>query len=1249
MMPARTRARFAGSALPLLALAAMYAPLAAQPPRPGGPQRNPLPLRSARTAEFTATEGTWISLDVSPDGRTIVFDLLGDLYTMPVTGGKASPLLTGMAYEVQPRFSPDGESVAFVSDRSGGDNLWTMRLDKTDTTQVSRGNSSLFLSPEWAPDGEYIVVSRSGGLGGSANLFMYHTERASPIAIPGSGPSFPGLAGLKRIGAAFSPDGRYIWYAGTRGDWQYNARLPRYQVYRYDRETGANTLMTSRYGSGMRPAISPDGEWLVYATRYNADTGLRKRNLRTGDEEWLAYPVQRDEQESRAPIDVYPGYAFLPDGSAIVVSYGGGIWNVPMDGSEAVEIPFEVDVELSIGPSVKFDYQIDTTAMVTASQIRSPVVSPGGDRVVFTAFDRLWVRDLPEGEATRLTDDDADASDGPGEFHPQWSPDGTSVAYVTWDDSDGGHIMRVAADGGTPVRLTSTAAMYYNVAWSPDGERIVASRGAARDLMEASGLFFGPMGAEFVWVPAGAAQPSEATVVSPTGTRDVAHFAADDPDRIYAYSPIEGLVSFRWDGTDVKRHLVVRGRQGVAGIASPHPDEWEYLPRRVYPWRKGPDPTDPDPPAEPGAPQPAGLIVLSPEGDRAFVQFGRDIFIVDLAEVGATPPSILLTNLGTSPVPVRKLTDVGGEFPSWAPDGSALHWAMGNVLFTYDLDHVEAEEAEEEETAHARALIRARAMAVSDTLKDKRAEADSIKNADEEVSEELEDEIARLAADSVQVVADSLTARADSIQKAADEIAAKAAAVRGGDVEVLADTTESYEASEREIEVQLPRDIPRGTVALRGGRIITMADADMPDDTTGAPHVIENGVVIVTDNRIVDVGVADSVEIPDSAVEIDVTGKTLVPGYIDTHYHSMWLVPEIHPQEVWQYLATLSYGVTTTRDPQTAFTDILSYTDRVLTGGMTGPRIYSTGPGVFNAENVRNADHAKSILRRYSEYYDTKTLKMYMTGNRQQRQWIIQAARELELMPTTEGGLDFKIDMTHAIDGYPGIEHNLPIAPMYSDVVELFKTSETTNTPTLLVSYGGPFGENYFYATENAHDDPKLNVFVPSANIDTRTRRRGPGAGGSPGPVGWFLEEEHVFPRHGEFVKKMLEGEARAAVGSHGQLQGLGYHWELWAMAAGDASPHDMLRAATILGAEAIGFGKQIGSIEKDKYADIIVLNSNPLDDLRNTVDIRYVMKDGRLYDGMTLDEVYPEERTLERRRPAESDPGSTAAGIRMR
>jgi hypothetical protein len=271
---------------------------------------------------------------------------------------------------------------------------------------------------------------------------------------------------------------------------------------------------------------------------------------------------------------------------------------------------------------------------------------------------------------------------------------------------------------------------------------------------------------------------------------------------------------------------------------------------------------------------------------------------------------------------------------------------------------------------------------------------------------------------------------------------------------------------------------------------------------------------------------------------------------------------------------------------------------------------------------------------------------MYMAGNRQQRQWIIAAAKELGIMPTTEGGLDFKLELTHALDGYPGIEHALPVAPIYQDVVELFKASQTTNSPTLLVSYGGPFGENFFYATEDVHDDARLRTFIPEENLDARTRRRGTGAGGSPGSGGWFLPEEHVFRRHAGFVKRMLEDSARVAVGSHGQLQGLGYHWELRAMASGGLSNHDALRAATVLGAEAIGLAEDVGTLEAGKLADIVVLDDDPLADLRATTSLRWVMKNGRLYDAATLDEVWPRERPLPAQPWQRIAPDGVSAGV---
>jgi hypothetical protein len=451
------------------------------------------------------------------------------------------------------------------------------------------------------------------------------------------------------------------------------------------------------------------------------------------------------------------------------------------------------------------------------------------------------------------------------------------------------------------------------------------------------------------------------------------------------------------------------------------------------------------------------------------------------------------------------------------------------------------------------------------------------------------------------------------------------------------DTTKGYKPDERRIEVTMPRDVPRGTVVLRGGRALTMKDKE----------IIENADIVVRDNRIVAIGPRGQVEVPADARAVDVTGKTLIPGFVDTHYHAQWLIPEIHPGQAWQYLTNLAYGVTTTRDPQTSSTDILSYQDRVDVGGMIGPRIYSTGPGVFINENIRDLNHARSVLKRYSEYYHTNTLKMYMSGNRQQRQWIIQAAKELSLMPTTEAGLDYKLDLTHVIDGYPGVEHALPIAPIFDDVVQLFKTSQTTNTPTLLVSYGGPFGENYFYVKEEVHDNAKLQRFMPEGQLDSKTRRRGPGAGGSPGQAGWFLDEEHVFPKHAEFAKKLIEGGGRVGIGSHGQLQGLGYHWELWAMATGGLSSHDILRVATIYGAEAIGLASDIGTLEAGKLADILVLDQDPLENLRNSVSLRYVMKDGRLYEAETLNEVWPRQRPLPRQSWQEQNPRGVQAGVR--
>ncbi|HEX9611475.1 MAG TPA: amidohydrolase, partial [Gemmatimonadales bacterium] len=308
---------------------ALFAQDPAATPDTSKKKTDELPLTTTRTVEFETTEGTWLSLDVSPDGRTIVFELLGDLFTMPVTGGAATRLSSGPAFDSQPRWSPDGKRIVFLSDRGGAENVWLCDADGSNAKPLTKGNNNLYASPEWTPDGDYIVASRtSGALGSVYELWLYHKDGGSGTAMlrVQVGPNMP--PPMNTLGAAFGKDARYIWVSRHRGGFGYNLQYPLWQLAIYDRQTGRLYAQTDVYGSAMRPVLSPDGKWLVYATRYDAETGLRLRELATGDEKWLVYPVTRDDQESRFTRDLYPGASFTPDGRALIVSFGGKIHRV---------------------------------------------------------------------------------------------------------------------------------------------------------------------------------------------------------------------------------------------------------------------------------------------------------------------------------------------------------------------------------------------------------------------------------------------------------------------------------------------------------------------------------------------------------------------------------------------------------------------------------------------------------------------------------------------------------------------------------------------------------------------------------------------------------------------------------------------------------------------------------------------------------------------------------------------------------
>jgi hypothetical protein len=237
-------------------------------------------------------------------------------------------------------------------------------------------------------------------------------------------------------------------------------------------------------------------------------------------------------------------------------------------------------------------------------------------------------------------------------------------------------------------------------------------------------------------------------------------------------------------------------------------------------------------------------------------------------------------------------------------------------------------------------------------------------------------------------------------------------------------------------------------------------------------EVIEDSVIVISDGRITEVGSRANVKIPEGYDRWDMSGKVIAPGYIDTHAHYD-VRQEVPSFSNWSFLANLAYGVTTGIDVQPSTIDLISAQDMVDAGLMLGPRAYSTGPGIFSDHQFSSKQQAYGVLKRYKEHYGVRNLKAYLTGDRKQRQWLLQAAKELQLMPTTEGGLDMKMDLTHMIDGFSGNEHNFPLDALYDDVVQLTAQTRIAYTPTLLVLYGGPAGEHYFYNNESPHDDAK--------------------------------------------------------------------------------------------------------------------------------------------------------------------------------